>query len=72
MSSTPLASIQRITKLTPIAGADKIELASILGFKTVVKKGEFKEQDLCVFHLPDTVVDGTNPKYALRTHTDVP
>lgn len=59
-----LASIERIVSLTPIAGADRIELARVLGFNTVVKKGEFKVGDLCVFHVPDTVVDSNNPEYA--------
>lgn len=58
-----LASIERIKSLTPIAGADRIELAKVLGFNTVVKKGEFKVGDLCVFHVPDTVVNPNNPKY---------
>ncbi len=59
-----LASIERVTKLTPIPGADKIETADVLGYKVVVKKGEFQEGDLGVFHFPDTVVDETNPVYS--------
>lgn len=51
-----LASIQKITKLTPIEGADKIETASILGWEVVVKKGEFKEGDLVIYIQIDTVV----------------
>jgi RNA ligase (TIGR02306 family) len=58
-----LASIERITALTPIKGADRIELARVLGFNTVVKKNEFKVGDLCVFHIPDTIVDSNNPVY---------
>ena len=44
-----LASIQRITKLFPIEGADRIEGAEILGWTCVVNKGEFKEGDLCIY-----------------------
>ncbi len=44
-----LASIQRIISLTPIIGADAIETAQILGWNVVVKKGEFKVNDLCVY-----------------------
>ena len=44
-----LASIQRITKLFPIEGADRIEGAEILGWECVVNKNEFKEGDLCVY-----------------------
>ena len=44
-----LASIQKIWKLEPIEGADRIELAHVLGWQCVVKKGEFKEGDLGVY-----------------------
>lgn len=44
-----LASIQIITDLNPIEGADQIEVASILGWKVVVKKGEFKINDKVVY-----------------------
>lgn len=44
-----LATIQQITKLESIPDADAIVKASILGWQLVVKKGEFKEGDLCVY-----------------------
>ncbi len=44
-----LASIQKIKAIHPIEGADAIERASVLGWQLVVKKGEFKEGDLCVY-----------------------
>lgn len=44
-----LATIQKISKLTPIENADNLEVASVLGWKVVVKKGEFKEGDLCIY-----------------------
>ena len=51
-----LASIQKITNLLPIPKADNLELASILGWKVVVKKGEFKIGDLVVYCEIDTVL----------------
>jgi hypothetical protein len=54
-----LASIQRITELTPIEGADKIERASVLGWYVVVKKGDFKVGDLCCYVQIDTVCPQT-------------
>lgn len=51
-----LASIQTIAALEPIAGADAIELASILGWKVVVKKGQFKIGDLCIYVEIDSVL----------------
>lgn len=58
-----LASIEVIKSLSPIPGADRIQLATVLGWQTIVKVGEFKEGDRCVWHSPDTVVDSTNPLY---------
>jgi RNA ligase (TIGR02306 family) len=44
-----LASIQSIKALEPIEGADAIEKATVLGWQLVVKKGEFKVGDLCIY-----------------------
>ena len=44
-----LASIQTILALNLIPNADAIEVASVLGWKVVVKKGDFKVGDLCVY-----------------------
>jgi len=57
-----LASIQIIADIRPIPGADRIEAATILGYQTVIKKGEFKVGDPCVWHEPDTIVP-ERPEY---------
>lgn len=57
-----LASIQAISEIRPIDGADRIEAATVLGYQTVIKKGEFRPGDLCVWHEPDTVV-AEKPEY---------
>lgn len=44
-----LASIQVIEKLEPIDGADFIERATVLGWHCVVRKGDFKEKDKCIY-----------------------
>ena len=44
-----LASIQRIWKIEPIEGADRIELAYVLGWQCVVNKDQFKPMDLAVY-----------------------
>jgi len=54
-----LASIQKILKLEAIEGADKIELATILGWQVVVKKGEFKVDDLCIYFETDSLIPFT-------------
>jgi RNA ligase (TIGR02306 family) len=51
-----LASIRRIKQLSPIEGADRIEVATVDGWNVVVKKGEFKEGELCVYFEIDSWV----------------
>lgn len=53
----PLATIEIVKSVRPIANADNIELIHVLGYRTVVKKGEFAVGDQCVFIKPDTVVE---------------
>jgi hypothetical protein len=52
---TKLASIQKIEWIKEIEGADKIELCGVLGWQVVVKKGEFKIGDCCVYIQIDTI-----------------
>jgi len=54
--SRKLASIQRIVAINPIKGADKIEVAQVLGWQCVTKKGEFKVGDLVVYFQVDSVL----------------
>lgn len=51
-----LASLQRIISLSPIPNADAIEVAQVLGWHVVVKKGEFKVGDLCIFCEVDSIL----------------
>ena len=44
-----LASIRKIAELNPIEGADVIEVATIDGWKVVVKKGDFSVGELAVY-----------------------
>ena len=44
-----LATVQKITAIEPIPKADRIEVATIRGWKCVVKKGEFSVGQLCVY-----------------------
>jgi RNA ligase (TIGR02306 family) len=51
-----LASIQKINNLSPIDGADKIEVAQILGWQAVVQKGLYKVGDLVIYCEIDSVL----------------
>jgi len=44
-----LATVQQIAELLPIEGADAIEVARINGWNVVVKKGDFKVDEMAVF-----------------------
>ena len=59
-----LVSIQKISELFPIAGADKIEMARVLGWELVVKKDEFRVGDLCVYGEVDSIFPPENPAFA--------
>jgi RNA ligase (TIGR02306 family) len=69
-----LATIQKVISLNPIPDADAIEVAQILGWKVVVKKGEFKVGDLCVYCEIDSLLPERpefeflrNSKFRIRT-----
>lgn len=51
-----LVTIQKIKDLQPIEGADAIEVATIKGWKVVVKKNEFKIGDLVVYFEIDSLL----------------
>jgi RNA ligase (TIGR02306 family) len=59
-----LATVQRVTALTPIEGKDRIELAQILGWRCIVKKGELKVGDLVVYHEIDSLVPVARSAYS--------
>lgn len=44
-----LVSIQKVTSITPIEGADRIELAHVEGWQCVVNKGKFRPGDTGVY-----------------------
>lgn len=70
-----LASIQLISDLKPIPGADFVEMATVMGWNVVVKKGEFGVGSKCVFfeidsQLPDGALWAEflrNKKFRIRT-----
>ena len=58
-----LASIQKIIDLQPIPGADRIEVATVLGWQCIVNKGDFQVGDLCVYFEIDSILP-PKPEYA--------
>jgi len=51
-----LASIELVTGVRPIEGADRVEVLQILGWEVVSKKGDFRVGDLCVYCQCDSIM----------------
>lgn len=58
-----LATIEVIKDIQPISGADSIEVVTVRNWKVVVKKGEFKVGDLCIYCEIDSVLP-QRPEFA--------
>jgi len=50
------ASIERIVAVKPHPNADRLELATVLGWQCIVRKDEFKEGELVIFVPIDTIL----------------
>ena len=61
-----LASIVKISKVSPIENADRLEVAEMegMGWKIVIQKGEFKVGDLGVMFEIDSFLDPTDERYS--------
>lgn len=63
MEERKLATMERILDIQPIPNADAIEVATVKGWKVVVKKGDFKIGDLCIYVEIDSILDPENPEF---------
>ena len=67
MYGKPLAYIVKIKDVLPIVGADRIEIAQVMDYTVVVKKGEYKPGDLAMYVEIDSVLpDGLEPNMRER------
>ena len=57
-----LVTIETIGNIEAIEGADRIEVATVRGWKVIVKKDEFSVDDLCLFHEIDSFLPN-EPQY---------
>lgn len=64
MSERKLATITTILAISPIEGADRIEVATVRGWQVVVQKGEFQVGDLGVYCECDSMLPLTNPHFS--------
>ena len=65
--SRKLASIQIIREIEPIEGADRIELAHVLGWECVVNRGQFQPGDKAVYFEIDRFLPVCDTFEFLRT-----
>lgn len=59
-SDSVLAQVVRVTSIQPIDGADRIEVATVLGWQVVVGKGEFQVGELAIYFSIGGVLDKNN------------
>ena len=61
-----LASLVQIATVSPIEGADKLELATMKGkcWNVVVSKGEFQPDDMAVYFEIDSYLPADDERYA--------
>lgn len=76
--STFRVPVVRIQEITPIPGADQIELARVFGYQSVVRRGDFQPGDLAAYIpeaavLPNWLIDhlGLTGKLAGSSHNRV-
>lgn len=59
-----LASLEKITNLRPIEGADQIEVATVRGWNVVVRKGEFSVNDSVVYFEIDSALPLADSRFS--------
>lgn len=64
MAERSLAHIELIENLQPLPGYDRVVLATILGWRCVVGKDEFKPGDKCVYFEIDSLVNPNDERFA--------
>ncbi|KAK7424932.1 hypothetical protein QQX98_000208 [Neonectria punicea] len=59
-----LVTVRRISALTPIPGADRVQTASVDGWNCVVSVGDFQPGDLGLYFEIDSLLPGADPRWA--------
>lgn len=62
MYGKSMAHIERIVKVYPIEGADSVEMAQVLDWHVVVRKGQFKVGEMAVYVEMDSIFPDTLPE----------
>lgn len=51
-----LATIQKITNVRPCLNSDNLDVVQVLGWQVVTKRGEYKDGDLAIYVVIDTIL----------------
>src|SRR5574343_500619 len=62
MYGKSMAHIEQIVKVYPIEGADSVEMAQVLDWHVVVRKGQFKVGEMAVYVEMDSIFPDTLPE----------
>jgi RNA ligase (TIGR02306 family) len=67
--SSLIVKVRRLTQITPHPNADRLEIATVDGWETIIQNGSHKVGDLVVFIPPDAVLpENIIEQYQLRTY----
>lgn len=58
-----LVTLRKIDNIEPIPNADAIEVATVGGWKVVVKKGDFQTGDFALYFEIDSILPSSNPMF---------
>ncbi len=59
-----LTTVETVVAVTPIEGADNIEVVTVRGWTVITRKGEFTQGDRCVYFEIDAFLPVTDPRFA--------
>lgn len=51
-----IAEVKRIDRIRPHPSADKLEIAEVGGWQTIIQKNTYKENELVIYICPDTLI----------------
>lgn len=67
-----LATVETVTEVLSIENADQLEVAQVRGWKVVVKKGEVKAGDKCVYFEIDSILPLCDARFAFLASRGTP
>ena len=54
----PIATIEKILKIESHPNADRLRIATVLGWKTIIGLDDYNEGDMVIYIRPDSIIPG--------------